>query len=219
MERDQYTRPGAGHPCPGGTPAPCLRIQTFGELRVWVPGSTVPLGERQWGSRIGKRLFAFLLTVDHHQRIGVERHVLDDGFWPSHPPGGSLHVILHRLRTALGDPGIIVYRAGRYGINWDLPGLTVDLLEFRAQIRAGVDAEQRGDAAGAWRHFASATEAYQGQYLEDFSEPWARQARREASDAHQGVLQRMTELAAGGARFVRSPFRNVSADDRLEEKP
>jgi len=126
-----------------------------------------------------------LFYLVDHQR--VERDVLQEIFWPHHPPGrqvANLHTAVYTLRREIGRD-VILHEGPVYCINPDLP-VEYDVLRFE---RAASIAE--GLPPGDPRKMFALTEAinsYGGQFLPEFTSEWVLERRRDLEIRYLDLL-------------------------------
>jgi len=132
--------------------APRLIVRALGPLTITCDGVT--LGKDAWPSARAKELLLYLLCQPHGRtraEVGLE-------FWPDASAAqvkNSFHVLLHRLRKAIGRADVVVIDDDRYAIN---PALApwFDVVEFERALRAA-----RRDPA----RLAAALAHYGGEFL------------------------------------------------------
>jgi two-component SAPR family response regulator len=117
-----------------------------------------------------------LFYLVDHQR--VERDLLQETFWPHHPPGrqvANLHTAIYNLRREIGRD-VILHEGSVYSMNLELP-IEYDVLRFE---RAASVAE--GLPPGDPRKMFALTEAidsYSGNFLPEFTSEWVIERRRD----------------------------------------
>ncbi|MRR08623.1 tetratricopeptide repeat protein [bacterium] len=171
-----------------------LRIQTLGPFRVWPVGADQPLSDKQWGSQLGRQIMAYLLTEGYAGRGGLPREKLLNQFWGRGTAGGSLRVILHRLRRSMRCPAAILFEGDGYRFNWDLPGVRFDREQLDALHRRGMALATEGRREEARDELERAEALFRGDYLEGFDEPWAIRTRRMLRSSRRVILEKLVEL-------------------------
>lgn len=180
----------------GGGPADILRIQTLGPFRIWPAGADQPLADRQWGSQLGRQIMAYLLTEGYGGRVGISREKLLREFWGRDSAGGSLRVLLHRLRRNLRCPDAVVYADDGYSFNWELAGVRFDREQMDEHHRKGIALAAEGRREEAREELERAEALFHGDYLDGFDEPWAARARRTLRATRRAILGKLIELCA-----------------------
>jgi len=117
-------------PVPAGRPA--LTVRALGPLEIARDG--VDLDRDAWTSAKARELLLYLLC----HPTGRTREQIGLAFWPDSSAAqvkNSFHVLLHRVRKALGRADIVVVDDDRYRIN---PALEVwfDVAVFEREMRA-----------------------------------------------------------------------------------
>lgn len=198
LTRHSFRLTGDGPPSGGPHPRlrPTLTAHLLGALRVSLDGRVVDTVS----SRRTRQLIAYLLT---HRRSPVPRDVLMQVFWPEASPAAarnSLHVALSGVRRVLREAypePVIDRRFDAYRIA-DSVDVWTDVEQFELASQAGRRAEWAGDRDGAERHYETAGQLYQGDFLAD--DPyldWAI-ARREALRVQAVEIQsRLVDIYAG----------------------
>ncbi|MCU0606598.1 MAG: tetratricopeptide repeat protein [Candidatus Edwardsbacteria bacterium] len=185
--------PGVAAPRAAG-PGCGLRIQTLGPFRVWPAGADRPLSDTQWGSQLGRKIMAYLLTEGYAGRGGIPRDKLLHEFWGRGTAGGSLRVILHRLRRSVSCPDAILFDGDGYRFNWDLSGIRFDREQLDALHRKGMALATEGRREEAREELERAEALFHGDYLEGFDEPWAIRTRRTLRSSRRAILGKLVEL-------------------------
>ncbi|HTY08964.1 MAG TPA: tetratricopeptide repeat protein [Candidatus Edwardsbacteria bacterium] len=172
-----------------------LRVQTLGQFRVTPSGGMQPLTDKQWGSQLGRLMLAYLLTVDYSARQGVERQRILETFWSGGSAGGSMRVLLHRLRKCLDCRDAVLFADNKYMFNWKLAGVWFDREQMESRYRRGADLIAGKQLAEAWDQLEEAESLFRGQYLEGIEQPWAGKARKALADTHRDILDKLIELS------------------------
>jgi predicted ATPase/DNA-binding SARP family transcriptional activator len=128
---------------------------------------------------------AVLATLALHAGRPVPVARLVDAVWPDNPPASarnSLQSHVARLRSVLGDPGLIVLEPAGYRLV--VPPDQVDALRFEALTGDRAGAAELDEALALWR----------GPPLPEFpDEPFAGRAAR-LTEAHRNTLARRADL-------------------------
>jgi tetratricopeptide (TPR) repeat protein len=172
-----------------------LRIQTMGPFRVTPAGGTRPLSDKQWGSQLGRLMLAYLVTVDYGARQGVDRERILETFWNDSGAGGSMRVLLHRLRKCLDCREAVLFAGSKYSFNWRLPGVWFDREQMEARYRTGAEFFAGKKWAEAWDQLEQAETLFRGQYLEGIDETWITKTRRALADTHDDILYKPIDLS------------------------
>jgi DNA-binding SARP family transcriptional activator len=143
-----------------------MEFGVLGPLEVRVEGNTVALG--------GAKQRALLAVLLLHAGEVVSAERLVDELWGEEPPASAAHtvqVFVSRLRKALSEAGAerqpLETRAPGYALRLE-PG-ELDLHRFEAQIRAGRERLETGDARAAAGAFREALALWRGPPLADFA--------------------------------------------------
>lgn len=170
------------------TPRPPLRVQMFGQPRVF--RGDVPLANNDWSRQRVRELFFYLLTNPHRttQQIGAD-------LWPDLSPSkvkNNLYVTVSRVRRALDNPDCVVSVDGRYAIQ--ASQLRVDVHQFREAIDL---ARTSPTARTEVRQLERAVSLYQGEFLQDFpagsSDSWIREEREALRRIYERALERLID--------------------------
>jgi DNA-binding SARP family transcriptional activator len=193
-----------------------LRVLALGPLQVFVGDRLVATAA--WGSARPRELLVYLLL--HPE--GRTKEQVGLAFWPDASPAqlrNNFHVMLHRLRRALGHPEWIVVAGERYAVD---PAVVAEF-DAAAFERELADARRalRRQQEGATAQLEAALERVRGDLLD--GEP--------AGDwhlEHRDRLQRLCvdALMALGEQLVREgqparaaeAYRRVLARDELHEE-
>ena len=194
-----------------------LRISVLGPFRVIPAGADQPIADRRWGSKLGRLLLAYLLTVDFTVRQGVERERLLADLWGGAGGGASMRVLLHRLRRSLNRKDAVLFAGGRYSFNWRMPDTWIDREQMEARYKRGLSLAEEGNDEEAWDHLEQAEALFAGEYLEGIDLPWAVKARKSLRTVHSSLLERLAQLSekldrSQTATFYRNKMRALSDD-------
>jgi DNA-binding SARP family transcriptional activator/tetratricopeptide (TPR) repeat protein len=190
-------------------PSVPVRVLALGAFHVLRDGH--PLGEDDWRSRKARDLLKILISRRGRR---TPREVLAEALWPGEDPvalGNRLSVALSTLRAVLDpdrrQPADRYLTAGKGTIG--LAGLPVDVHEFIATARCGLDARAAGDSHRARALLQDAESRYTGDFLEeDPYHDWAVPLREEARSVYFAVTRALVDLAAElgdaelGARYT-----------------
>lgn len=203
--------------------APRLSAWLFGELRVEVDGTNVPIWS--WRSKRAVSLLALLL-----QRRGqpLHRDEAIEWLWPAADPdraGKHLNVALSALRRGLEetapDGASCIQRLGAtYRIRPDTLSM-LDVVEFERHATEADHRVQRGELASAVEAAGTALALVTGDYLasEPYAE-WAKPERERLSDRALELRTSVAEwhLALGNARAAIREASSVLAAERWRER-
>jgi len=149
-------------------PGYTLRIQTLGQLKVWLGNQLVE--EKDWQRGKAKELFEFFVTKRHQQ---VSKEEIYQALWPDQDESGanrSFKVALNALLKTL-EPGrkaraesFFIKKEGQtYGLNHQA-GYDLDIASFEEWIIAGLEEK---DANRSKDLLERGLKRYEGNYLED----------------------------------------------------
>jgi len=195
--------------------APALRVLALGPLEVFVEGQ--PIASAEWSHARPRELLLYLLS---HPR-GRTREQVGLVFWPDASAAqvkNSFHVLLHRLRRALGRQDLVVLEDDRYRV---APGVRVwfDAEVFEREtaaalrdLRAGADAAERLESALA---------LYRGDFLRDEAVgDWHLEIHDRLRRLYVDALSALADLRAGrgdGAGAIDALERLVRAEELRED--
>jgi len=179
---------------------PRLIVRALGRTSIETHGEAA---EEEWlGHRPGQLLK--YLVCERGRVVPLEE--LLEVFWPHAGRAGasSVRQAIHTLRDRLEPDrprgklsGYVVARAGGYEL---APGrVAIDVDDFEARARAGLEALQRGDTERAQATLAAAARAYGGDFLAD--EPyaeWALAERGRLRDLAAEVLRGLASICRAG---------------------
>ncbi|MEU1290467.1 BTAD domain-containing putative transcriptional regulator [Kitasatospora sp. NPDC005856] len=134
-----------------------LDFSLLGPLRAHRDGQELDLGRPQ------QRAVLAALLIPPGQLVPTDRLVedlwgSDDTRWPKDPVG-QIGTHVHRLRRALGTPGLLVAAAGGYRL--ELPRTVVDLFRYEAAVAEAV-ALRHQDPQRARESLAAALGSWEG---------------------------------------------------------
>lgn len=154
-------------------------VRLLGPFEIGFEGA----GKNPWRSKKCTNLFAFLLI--NHGRL-VSRGRLEQLLWPQpkRPAGPTaLKVLVHTLRRALdvtfgGDRDFLRIDSGDGGYRLVLgERVRVDIHEFEQLCRNASEASRHGETDVVVDYYNRAVEIYQGDFLGERGEEWAREQR------------------------------------------
>ncbi len=203
------------------TQAPDLRIQTFGQFRLWRNGKPIADWERQQAETIVK-----LLLV---RRVRGGRAVAADELitrlWPESDVESGRKKLLPLISVArhVLEPDIeprdsnFILRSAN-GYFFDLSGpVTWDLLEFRESLYQGQELVRNRQWEEAVALLEQGRSLYRGDFLaEDRYDEWAMDLRREIAGEFRDLL---TNLADAHAALGRYPEAIKACEDALHKDP
>jgi len=187
--------------------APALRIQTFGQLKIWRDGRLIDLWEQEQAAPVVK-----LLLV---RRVSGERAVSPDEIaewlWPELEQESGRKKLLPLLNDArrILEPDVeprdssFILRSST-GYYFDLSSkVTWDVCDFRRLVREA-DAKRR---AGELEDAVVAYEAANALYVDDFLAkdryaPWAIPQRQALQTEYRDALAHLAETCAGLGRYA-----------------
>lgn len=105
---------------------------------------------------------------------------------------------LYGLRQKLGDTQKTLVRSDESGVSLDYDALKVDVQEFEAGVRQGLQAE--GSEVGV-QHLQSALSLYRGELLQGFYEEWILQERSRLEILYLRGVARLVILLEQKARY------------------
>jgi DNA-binding SARP family transcriptional activator len=193
----------------GSTAAPAeLEVRALGPLHVSRRGEEIDAAG--WTSARPRELLLYLLC---HPR-GRTREQVGLVFWPdSSAPQvkNSFHVLVHRLRKAIGDPDLVLLEGDRYRINPQLD-VRFDAESFEAGITAAL---REGDGPAAVRRLEEALAIYRGDFLEEeVVGDWHLEIHDRLRRLYVDGLSRLAELQIAGG----DPARAAATLEALVEK-
>jgi ATP/maltotriose-dependent transcriptional regulator MalT/DNA-binding SARP family transcriptional activator len=201
--------------------APQLLIRTLGGFTVVRDGNPVPL--REWKSKKSRDLLKMLIA----RRGPMTREEVGETLWPDDPAeavSNRLSVALSLLRAVL-DPGKRFpadqfVLADHDAIRLQMSELVIDLEEFTANARAGLEHMRRNESALALERLTAAEAAYAGDlFEEDVYADWAVMPREAARALYNRVGRALADLStsAGDPDGAAAYLRRVVARDAYDE--
>jgi len=219
------TTPGPGLPAVAAMPAPAaaaeatssakLKVLALGPLSISLGGDEIDA--TRWTSAKPRELLLYLLC--HPE--GVPRAKIGPVFWPDSSAAqakNSFHVLLHRLRKALGDPELVTLDDERYRIS---PRLDVwfDAAVFEHDMAAALAAGAEGEAFAL--RLERTLALYRGDFLAD--EPvgsWRLEVHDRLHRLFVDGLSALADAHAAGGELepaIEALERLVAAEDLREE--
>ena len=214
----RQTPAGATAAVPSNAP---LDVRALGSLEILRDGERLPADA--WRYAKPRELLLYLLS--HPE--GRTRDQIGLVFWPDASATqvkNNFHVMLHHVRKAIGRADLIVFKADRYGIAWEL-GVRFDARDFDEGVRIGMralkEAHTPSDEERAVDRLRASLELYRGDFLTgeetgDWSVEQRDHLRRLHADGLMLVGQR--HLLNGENREAADVFRRVTRSDELHEE-
>jgi two-component SAPR family response regulator len=203
---------------------PTLRIQTFGQFKIWRNGQLVD----SWEQPEAKTVIKLLLTRRAAGAKTISPGELVKLLWPDEKPHlgrKKLLPLLNSARRAL-EPDIepndssFILRSST-GYYFDLgANVTWDVRAFRKLIRDAGAKQRKGQQEKATASFESARKLYVDDYLtEDGNIPWAALQRQALQAEYRDALSRQAEAYASLGRYpdaIRAGEAALGVDPLLE---
>lgn len=187
--------------------APTLRIQTFGQFKIWRDGRLIDAWERVQAETVVKLLL--IRRAAGGRAVALDE--LIEWLWPeSGPESGRkklLPVLSHARRTLEPDIEprdsnfILRNSAGYY---FDLSGdVSWDVLDFRQLIREGTAHRRAGAIEAAIAAYERGRTLYVGDFLaEDRYATWAIPQRQNLQNEFCQLLSGLSESYAASGRYA-----------------
>ncbi len=202
-----------------------LKIQLFGEFRVWRGEELI--GGNEWGRQKTRSLLKLLLTRPGHV---FSRDVILEALWPDAPPKGadhSLRTTVGLLRKALEpdlkrgpDSKFIIQRRPGYLFDHN-SDCEIDASEFEERRKEAESLQKAERLDAAIDEYREALRLVGGEFLaEDLYEEWAMEAREEWRDRHLAALSNLSECLALRGNYtgaIEAITRALSLDGHGEE--
>lgn len=183
-------------------PGYTLRIETLGDFRVYLGHRRVE--EKEWQREKAKLLFQFFVT---RRNRFVPRSEILDALWPNGDAEAALrdfkvalhavHKVLEPQRSARSTPFFLQRKGTTYGFN-PAAGLWVDVAEFEAWVRAGLE-ETKEERARTWLEKGLAL--YKGEYLPGVHEAWCVVERERLNHLFLRGAERLAQLLLRAGDF------------------
>ena len=196
--------------------APALRIQTFGQFKIWRDGRLIDPWERVQAETVVK-----LLLI--RRAAGGRAVTLDElieWLWPESDPESGRKKLLPLLSNARHtlEPDIeprdsnFILRSSA-GYYFDLDGdVTWDVLDFRRFIQEGDGQRRAGDVPAAITAYEAARAVYVGDFLaEDRYASWAIPQRQALQNEYCQLLASLAEAYAASGRYADAIRAGVAA--------
>lgn len=195
--------------------APWLEVAALGPLRIVLDGQ--PLDPTGWTHAKPRELLMYLLA--HPE--GRTRDQIGLAFWPEASAAqvkNNFHVLLHKLRKALGRPEAVLAQGQRYRISPEVD-VWFDLHVFEQEIG---DALRRAPAdGGSAEALETALALYRGDFLEgELAGDWHLEIHDHARRLFVDGLSALADLQIGHedlAGAVDTLERLVTKEDLREE--
>lgn len=199
------------------------RVRLLGRLEVVVPHG--PVGERDWGKRKARLLFAMLVA-----RAGtdVPRGEIIEYLWPDMDESravNNFYVVWSAMKRALvprtGRDTPFPYIEHVHEVCRVVPGrIVTDLDEFESHVVAARRAREQGDLGGELEAIRSAEQVYRGDLLPgDIYDDWFAPLRARTRHAFEDVMLRgaMILEERGNPHEGLALLRRSMSDDTLRE--
>lgn len=193
-----------------------LEFRVLGPLRARYDGREVDLGRPQ------QRAVLAALLLSPGRLVPTDRLVEglwgeDDVRWPKDPTG-QIGTHVHRLRRALGEPGLLVAAAGGYRLG--VPREAVDVFQYEDTVAEAV-ALRHQDPARARELLARALGAWAGpRALDGVPGPLAERVRERLAAGRLAALKVRydVDLALGRHAEALGPLGVLAADHPQDEE-
>lgn len=182
------------------TLAPELRIQTFGQFKLWLNGRAIGVWDRPQAETVVK----LLLIRRARSGRAVAADELITRLWPEADETGGRKKLLPLISSARHtvepdieprDSNFILRSANGYF--FELSGVKWDLLEFRHHLAAGRKLVQQEQWAEAVAELKQGRALYGGDFLaEDRYADWAIDIRREITGEYRDLLLLLADAYA-----------------------
>jgi DNA-binding SARP family transcriptional activator/CheY-like chemotaxis protein len=206
IEKQSFTPEAIKEAVEQATQAPELRIQTFGQFRLWRDGQAIEVWERPQAETIAK----LLLVRRARGGRAVAADELITRLWPDADERSGRKKLLPLISVARRtiepeieprDSNFILRSANGYF--FDLSGrVTWDLLQFREHLRCGQQLAQAEQWAEAVAELEKGRGLYKGDFLvEDLYDDWAIDIRREISVEYRDLLITLADAYAALGQY------------------
>lgn len=206
IDKQRYNRQTILEMIAKATQAPELRIQTFGQFRLWRDGQAIPGWDRPQAETIAKLLLVRRATGG--RAITSEELIIR--LWPESDEVSGRKKLLPLISNARAtlepdieprDSNFILRSANGYF--FDLSGqVTWDLLEFREYLANGYTLFQAGDWAAAITELEKGAKLVTGDFLaEDRYADWAMAARHDIATQYRDLLIYLGDACAALGRY------------------
>ncbi len=206
IEKQSFTPEAIKSAVEQATQAPELRLQTFGQFRLWRDGQAIEVWERPQAETMVK----LLLVRRARGGRAVSAEELMTRLWPDDDEETGRKKLLPLISVARHtiepdieprDSNFILRSANGYF--FELGGhVTWDLLDFRTQLQTGQQAARAGQWAEAITALEQGRALYKGDFLaEDPYDDWAIDLRREISTEYRDLLICLADAYAALGRY------------------
>jgi DNA-binding SARP family transcriptional activator/ActR/RegA family two-component response regulator len=203
------------------TQAPDLRIQTFGQFRLWRAGK--PIGD--WERPQAETIVKLLLVRRVRGGRAMAADELITRLWPDSDEESGRKKLLPLISVARRtlepdieprDSNFILRSANGYF--FDLSGpVSWDLLEFREHLYRGQELIRAQKWVAAIEEFEKGRTLYRGDFLvEDRYDDWAMDIRREITGELRDLLVNLADAYAALGRY---PSAISACEDALHKDP
>ncbi|MEU3573446.1 BTAD domain-containing putative transcriptional regulator [Kitasatospora sp. NPDC036755] len=193
-----------------------LVFSLLGPLRARQDGRELDLGRPQ------QRAVLAALLIPPGQLVPTDRLVedlwgADDARWPKDPVG-QIGTHVHRLRRALGEPGVLVGAAGGYRL--EAPRTAVDLFRYEAEVAEAV-ALRHQDPLRARESLARALGSWEGpRALDGVPGAFADRVRERLDAGRFAAVKTLLglDLALGRHAEALEPLAGLAAEHPQDEE-
>lgn len=193
-----------------------LVFSLLGPLRARHDGRELDLGRPQ------QRAVLAALLVPPGQLVSTDRLVedlwgADETRWPKDPVG-QIGTHVHRLRRALGEPGLLVGAAGGYRL--EAPRTAVDLFRYEAEVAEAV-ALRHQDPLRARESLARALGAWEGhRALDGVPGAFAERVRERLAAGRFAAVKTLLDLDLSLGRHAEAlePLAGLAASHPQDEE-
>jgi DNA-binding SARP family transcriptional activator/CheY-like chemotaxis protein len=207
IEKQSFTPEAIKEAVEQATQAPELRIQTFGQFRLWRDGQAIEVWERPQAETIVK----LLLVRRARGGRAVAADELITRLWPDSDEAGGRKKLLPLISVARRtiepdieprDSNFILRSANGYF--FDLSGrVTWDLIDFRQHLQDGQQLVRAEQWAKAVAELEKGRSLYKGDFLaEDRYADWAIDVRRETSGDFRDLLMHLADACAALGQYA-----------------
>jgi DNA-binding SARP family transcriptional activator len=184
-----------------------LKIQLFGEFRVWRGEN--PIEDEEWGGQKPRSLLKLLLTRPGH---AFSKDEIIEALWPGVSPQDAdrrLRTTASLLRRALepdlergSDSRYVLSRRPGYSFD-ERAECEVDAWEFREHLQRAGAAQEAGQLDDAILEYREALDLARGEFLaEEPYEDWAMEARKECQEDELSALSGLAECLSLKGRYA-----------------
>lgn len=196
----------------GAAAGPSLSVQMLDGFQVWIDdGPSLELPR-------GKALCAFKLLLLRRRRA-LSREKLCSMLWPDADLASArngLNVTMHRLRRALGEPGLVQHTASGYQVIAP-GGIWADTERFVSHATIGAAEDMQGRVGPAIEQYELAMNLYRNDLLDDpENEPALAIDAQALRDRLNQVLERLALLREEGGDIhncLRASHRHLNLDE------